>query len=1411
MRYLLLMSVLIPQLHAGSISLFDGKTLANWEVPVGDEKWWQVKDGMIVGGSLDERVPKNLFLPSSREFQNFDLSFKIRLVAGAGFMNSGVQVRSKREGKAASMTGYQVDAGIGYWGDLYDEHRRNRKLAGAGNPSALAAAVKDWEWNEYRILAEGRRIRSWINGCLSFDFTEPDSSIPLTGRLGIQVHSGGSLLVQVKELSIEELPVTPGAPTWDAIPPAPPVPKAVGSSAKTPEDERHLFRLPEGFVAELVASEEQGVGKPVSMAWDARGRLWTMSALEYPMDANEDRVNAEALYARGGADRVLVFDEPEKPGPHTPRVFVDGLALPLGILPDLDGHGVMVQYGSQIRRYLDVDQDGKADKHDVILDGFGIQDSHLMPHQFERAPGSWIYLAQGLFNSSTVRRPGALPFSDGATQKPFVACKLARFRPDGSDFEIVTAGPNNIWGLLQTRTGETFLQEANDMGIPVTEFEPGAHYRTGSKDRLRPYAPQMPASLTKGLGGSGLSGLAIAEDAGSPFAKLYGGDEVIFVANPITSRIQVITTDRATNQHPQYFKREDFLVSDDPWFRPVSIHFGPDGFLYIADWYNKIISHNEVPRAHPDRDKTRGRIWRIRPVNSTMPARLDLTQLSDSEVIGLLGGASARTAAMAWAWLGERMNQQTEAALAGILTDRGASLERRLDALRALEAGEALGKEVLEALAGDSAPEMRYQALRAAGEVQLPADDFVRIFHSAADDPNYRVRAALANSVRGHRMPSVEMLALVAKLGRAPLQSSGVWETYDRDFERYLARWALELHREGTQKLLENSSLVDPENRMLAILSLDAARAATLLVRELPNLPRALSADELSVLGSQLGQAPVLAAFQELLGDETTRTSVLMNLTQLDSKQLANPALAAAVSDACSKLLGGAVTKADQVLILKLARLLRLSDLEPAISKWMDPERPAAELVNLLSALREMGSARVELFSAYLDHADEAVRREAIAALAFCSDVQSIERLSQRWENLPAALRMLVVDGLTSSKTKAGLFAKAASEGEFEGLDPAALEKLQAVLGAEDPSLLALMKQLGVTLGSVIRLQGSGGLVMDHPIDLLGAFTVETWIMLDPGIDNGDGLLGKKGGPDFNFYGRRLHLYGGPELGNLLISKCNFTAGVWYHCAVTRDLAGSFRIYVNGELDQQGGRTMAEPLRGLRIGATSSGKPGAARYDEFRIWNVARSASEVRDHFRTRFGRDKPSQLLQRVAADSGGPWVGTSVVELTSDFPTLLSKEQAESAARRFSHYHELAGRPGNADAGRSLFRAACMICHQVKGEGTQIGPDLSGMAAMGVQGILRNILDPNAQLESGYYRHDVTCSDGSLVSGFLVEETKQSITIRQIGADPKVILRTSIAAHRISKRSLMPEGLIEGFSEQQVADMFAYIKSLQ
>ena len=200
---------------AAPSSLFDGRTLAGWE---GDLKWWRVQNGALTGGSTTEKIPHNYFLATNRLFQNFDLRLKLKLTGdpATGLINSGVQIRSLRVPNNTEMSGYQVDAGDKWWGKLYDESRRNKVIAEPID-AAADAAVKKEDWNDYRILAEGPRIRSWINGVPALDYTEADPAIALDGKIALQIHSGGVALVQFKDLVIEELAPTPGAPTWDKV------------------------------------------------------------------------------------------------------------------------------------------------------------------------------------------------------------------------------------------------------------------------------------------------------------------------------------------------------------------------------------------------------------------------------------------------------------------------------------------------------------------------------------------------------------------------------------------------------------------------------------------------------------------------------------------------------------------------------------------------------------------------------------------------------------------------------------------------------------------------------------------------------------------------------------------------------------------------------------------------------------------------------------------------------------------------------------------------------------------------------------------------------------------------------------------------------------------------------------------
>lgn len=179
--------------------LFDGKTFKGWE---GNRKWFRIEDGAIVGGSLKRRIPRNEFLCTTREYADFELRVKVRLVDGKG--NAGIQIRSQRIPNHHEMIGYQADVSKRLWGSLYDESRRRKVLAGPDRKT-LAKALKPGEWNQYVIRCEGRRIRLWLNGQQTVDYTEKDAKIPQKGLIGLQIHGGAPSEVGYKDIEIVAL------------------------------------------------------------------------------------------------------------------------------------------------------------------------------------------------------------------------------------------------------------------------------------------------------------------------------------------------------------------------------------------------------------------------------------------------------------------------------------------------------------------------------------------------------------------------------------------------------------------------------------------------------------------------------------------------------------------------------------------------------------------------------------------------------------------------------------------------------------------------------------------------------------------------------------------------------------------------------------------------------------------------------------------------------------------------------------------------------------------------------------------------------------------------------------------------------------------------------------------------------
>jgi hypothetical protein len=185
--------------NEGFEKLFDGKTFDGWE---GNLDVFRIEDGAIVAGSTDKPVARNEFLCTKNEFGDFELRLKFKLVGDGA--NAGVQIRTKRIPNHHEVSGYQADMGDGWWGSLYDESRRNKILAKADEAAVMKVLKRD-DWNEYRIVCEGPRIRLWINNHPTIDYTEPEDNIERSGVIGLQIHGGPPSQASYKDIRLKKL------------------------------------------------------------------------------------------------------------------------------------------------------------------------------------------------------------------------------------------------------------------------------------------------------------------------------------------------------------------------------------------------------------------------------------------------------------------------------------------------------------------------------------------------------------------------------------------------------------------------------------------------------------------------------------------------------------------------------------------------------------------------------------------------------------------------------------------------------------------------------------------------------------------------------------------------------------------------------------------------------------------------------------------------------------------------------------------------------------------------------------------------------------------------------------------------------------------------------------------------------
>ena len=412
-----------------------------------------------------------------------------------------------------------------------------------------------------------------------------------------------------------------------------------GTLPSTPEQEKATFHLPPGFEIQLVAAEPE-IQKPINMTFDGGGRLWVTGSEMYPWPASVEADGqpipdfakhyaeiASAFHAGDKAppasdkarDTVRVLSDFDETG-HARKisVFADGLNIPSGVQPlprkpGSKGDTVIVYSIPNIWKLEDTTGSGHADKREVLYGTAGFLDTHGGMSSFLYWMDGWIYGTHGFRNHSELHdKAGRVTVLDSGN--------TYRFKPDGSAFEIYSHGQTNPFGLTVDPLGNFYTADSHSR--PVYMLLRGAWYEgIGKQHDGLGFAPRI---TDDDHGSTAIGGIAYYAD--DKFPEEYRGNT--FNGNVVT---QKINRDKMEwhGSTPKAIRMPDFLTSDDPWFRPVQVKLGPDGALWIADFYNPIIGHYEVPLTDPHRDHTHGRIWRIvyRGLDKNTPGDVNRTKV----------------------------------------------------------------------------------------------------------------------------------------------------------------------------------------------------------------------------------------------------------------------------------------------------------------------------------------------------------------------------------------------------------------------------------------------------------------------------------------------------------------------------------------------------------------------------------------------------------------------------------------------------------------------------------------------------------------------------------------------------------------------------------------------------------------
>ena len=511
-------------------------------------------------------------------------------------------------------------------------------------------------------------------------------------------------------------------------------------SVSTPEADNSVkaelasFAVDKELQVNLFADESMGIANPVCMRWDARGRLWVLCTWAYPQLKPGAKPNDKLLIledTNGDAKADEIF------------TYTDGLNMPTGFA--LGHGGAYIGNGRELLHVRDTTGDGKADKRVMLFSGFGTGDTHQTINSFAWSPGGELFFSQGLHCFSRVQTPWGIRKLDehGSWRLRPLRRQLHAHRR--------TSGGGNPWGFAFGDWGEPFIKSN---GPGVSELLPGM---VASEQIVGDYwggAVQIGATKIKSM---------IIEIVDTPvLPKDFQGDFLIagyFARNIARLRPTV------NGAGHKLQTLAPILTSTHNAFRPVDLNTGPDGALYVADWFNPIIGHYQASLRHPDRDKKHGRIWRITTKGQPLLKPPALAKMNAAQLCNQLSAPLRRTRKLAKLRLMDLPKAKAIAATqqwVDALKPTDPALEAKLfEAIGVFESHEMVDRPLLERLLTSKDYRARAYATRVVGRWHDRLKNPLALLRRSATDEHSRVR--LEAIVAASDVREAESIAIAAQ------------------------------------------------------------------------------------------------------------------------------------------------------------------------------------------------------------------------------------------------------------------------------------------------------------------------------------------------------------------------------------------------------------------------------------------------------------------------------------------------------------------------------------------------------------------------------------------------------------------------------------------------------------------------